>query len=125
MQVWAMASERATIGGPTWVSRTACNAALFHCKTTFSSEPAASARPAATKTATAAAASNGSHRRHDVHLVCCMTFTFPYFRVLLHRQQRFCYRKLRKSIPAGDALILSKLNSLVNRQFDSQLRFES
>src|SRR2546423_7504755 len=36
MHVWTIASARDTIGGPSFESRTPCNAALFHWSTTLS-----------------------------------------------------------------------------------------
>jgi hypothetical protein len=41
MQVWMIASARATIGGPSRESRTPCSAAAFHRSTTLSGAPAA------------------------------------------------------------------------------------
>src|ERR1700680_769954 len=35
MQLWAINSARATMGGPSFESRTPCKAALFHWMTTF------------------------------------------------------------------------------------------
>src|SRR5579859_458247 len=40
MQVWVMASMRATCGGPGWLCRTACRATLFHSTTMVSAAAA-------------------------------------------------------------------------------------
>ena len=42
MQVWTMARARATIGGPSFESRTPCSAASFQSRTTLSLEANAS-----------------------------------------------------------------------------------